>query len=282
MATMVRIRPSAPMNKQATITKIQNIPLVKAVSINGPVTPGSVFFGVGLITSKQLGTALPFDLLGMFFTAELLRKELNLKTAVVVLADRHAESNHLFSKEEIQVAADRTEAQLNKIVHNFALHHFRILRASVFHSDPGFQKILNTLPGLNNEYLRLETADCLWLKQTLNLTFKVGWTMSKTNRVEGNDERFFDTAVSKFIPCLNLVHLEPGWTFDLSRPRVPPYIAISGENRLLLTGSQAIPPLGICAPHLAKIVRCAEILWGKLPFVSLEEKVQFLLNKAVA
>lgn len=58
---MVQIRPSALMEN----TKLQNIPLVKSMKINGQFDSGSVFFGVGLMTSQKLGIELPFDILGV-------------------------------------------------------------------------------------------------------------------------------------------------------------------------------------------------------------------------
>lgn len=267
------------MNKQTVITKLQNVPLIKAVDINGQINHGTVFFGVGLMTSKQLGVALPFDILGMFFATELIRKTLNLDSAIVVLGDSHAKSNNVFPEEIINNFANNVENQLQKIIHNFALTNFQILRASNFHGSQEFQNILKTLPEMNNEYLRLEIADCLFLKQNHDLKLKVGWTMAKTERVEGNDERFFDTGIKEFIPDLNFVHLEPGWTMDRNRPRVSPYISVPEEKRILLEKKQSILDLGVCGSHLAKIVRCAEILWGKLPFPSLEDKIKFLIDK---
>lgn len=217
----------------------------------------------------------------MFFASELIRCQLNLDSIFVILGDTHAKSNSLFPPADIDSFANNVEQKLNKIIHNFALSDFKILRANNFHKTQEFQDILKRLPKLNNEYLRLEIADCLFLKQNHNLKIKVGWTMSKTTKIEGNDERFFDAGIKQFIPDLNFVHLEPGQTFDPIRPRVPPYISISNENRLLLKDNQNFSDLSICAPHLVKIVRCAEILWGKLPFETLNKKVEFLLNKAI-
>ena len=149
--------------------KLQNIPLVKKVDLKAPNKSGSLFFGVGLMTSKQMGVNLPFDILGMFFAAELIRKTLSLDSALVILGDTHAISNQLLSEAKIKRFADKIENELNKIVRNFALLNFVILRASKFHNDPEFQKILNSLPLMNNEYLRLEIADCLWIQQIKNL-----------------------------------------------------------------------------------------------------------------
>lgn len=264
------------------INKLQSIPLVKSIDLKNPIKSGSLFFGVGLMTSKQIGVDLPFDILGLFFATELIHKALNFENIFVVLGDTHANSNQLFPETKIKQLADKIESGLNKIVRNFALQNFQILSASQFQKNPDFQKILNSLPEMDNQYLKLEIADCLWLKEKHNLNLKVGWTMSKANVVEGNDERFFDNGIRQFIPDLNFIHLEPGWTFNPARPRVSPYISIEGENRLELNQGQKVADLGQCQPHLAKIVRCAEILWGKLPQKTLEEKVQFLLDKAVA
>lgn len=264
------------------VTKLQNIPLVKSVNIQSPVQHGSVFFGVGLMTSRQIGVRLPFDILGMFFVSELIRRSLKLDDVIVIIADTHALTNNIIPSTTIEQFAIKVDHQINKIIHNFALSNFHILRASQIQQDPAFQDLLNSLPTMENEYLRLETADCLWLKQKFNLQLKLGWTMSKTDQAEGNDERFFDIKIKEFIPKLNFVHLEPGWTFDRLRPRVSPYISIADENRLVLNRDQIVHTLGQSSPHLAKIVRCAEILWGKLPHKTINDKVQFILDKAIA
>ena len=277
-ATPVQILPSALMDN---LTKIRNIPLVKSVELNSPITAGTVFFGVGIMTSKKLGVELPFDILGMFFASEIIRRQLNLQTVFVVLGDNHAKSNQLVDTTEINLFSKRVESKLIKIIHNFTLTNFRILRASTFHQEKSFQEILTRLPQMENEYLRLEIADCLFLKHSHNLQIKIGWTMSKEENICGNDERFFDRAISEFVPDLSFVHLEPGWTFDIARPRVSPYISVAGEKRLVLKEDQDFPSLGACTGHLSKIVRAAEILWGKLPFGMLNKKVEFLLNKAI-
>lgn len=264
------------------ISKIQNVPLVKTVELHKISEGGSLFFGLGLMTSQKLGTELPFDILGMCFSSELIRQKLNLESAIILLADTHAKSNHLFTSEDIDKLAIKTERQILKIIHNFALKNFQLLRASTREPNLEFQKIFNDLPPMANEYLKLEVVDCLWLKKKHNLQTKVGWTMAKTNKIEGNDERFFDSTIKEFIPELSFVHLEPGCTFDSRRPRVSPYISIAGENRLLLNHDQKVTDLGQCRAHIAKIIRCIEILWGKLPQKTLEEKTQFILDKATA
>ncbi len=264
------------------LIKIQNIPLVKTIDLHEISGGGSLFFGIGLMTSQQLGTGLPFDILGIFFASELVRRVLNLQSTIILLADTHAKSNQLFPNEAIDNLAAKIEKQLQQIVRNFALKNFQLIRASTFQSEPEFQKLLESLPPMTNRYLRLEVADCLWLRQKHNLQIKVGWTMAKISRIEGNDERFFDMTIKELVPKLGFIHLEPGWTFDPNRPRVSPYISIEGEKRLILNRAQKTTDLGQCQSHLAKIVRCAETLWGKLPQKTLEEKAQFILDKAVA
>jgi hypothetical protein len=257
----------------------------------------SLFFGVGIMTADKLSMAVPFDILGLFFTAEQIRKELKLNKVIVLIADTHAISNKLFSKKQINNQTKKILLIINKIIKNFNLSHFEILLGSNLKQDLRFQKIFDNLPNFPNQYLKHEVADAIWLSKFQKAKIKLGWTMENNKNIKGHDERFFDQKIQQFCPNISLVHLKAGHTFDKLRSRVSPYISIAEENRILLKKCEDInqkifkakkiwsdPNLGGALNHLAKINRLFEKLFeplGKKGKISLEQKLQIILEKAI-
>lgn len=293
------------MNKIQTLeqlkTFIQNEPLIEAEPTIAAIKSdlltsrnSSIFFGVGIVSKNSISVSVPFDILSMFFTGELLRKKLGFQKVIVLVADSHAISNNSFSATEITNVTTKAKQILQKIITNFNLTNFELLLASQVSQQPEFQTLLDKLPKMSNEYLRLEIADSLFFQKRDNLKIKLGWTMQKDNREVGHDERFFDQDIKRFCPYLSFVHLKPGRTFDRGRQRVSPYLSIKGESRILLEKGEDVkekinnakkswqdPNFGGAIRHLANIVRAFEKLKGNLPNMSLEEKIQFVLNIAV-
>ena len=255
---------------------------------------GSLFFGIGLMSKDKLSVAMPFDILSFFFVSEILKRPLNLSGVNIIIADNHALSNGLFSKSKINDLANQTSNQINKIIRNFALKDFNVFKASEIHSLDSFQKILTNLPSMENEYLRLEIADTLWLVENKNLKVKLGWAISSEKQVGGNDERFFDKGILKTSPDIQLIHLQAGRTLNPIRPKASPYLSTDGEPRILLVKDENVEQkikstignwpdksMGGLISHLHDIVRCFERLQGRLPFNSLGQKIQFIIDKAV-
>lgn len=281
-------------------TFIQNEPLFEAEPTNAAIKPdllfsnnASIFFGVGVVSKNNISLAVPFDILSMFFTSELLRQTLDFKKVIILIADSHAISNKTFSVAEISNSATKTKHTLQKIITNFNLINFEILLASHISKQHEFQTMLDKLPKMSNEYLRLEIADSLFFQNRDDLKIKLGWTMQKDNGEVGHDERFFDQDIKRFCPNLSFVHLKPGRTFDKERQRVSPYLSIKGESRILLEKGEDVrgkiniakkdwpdPNFGGAMRHLANVVRAFEKLNPNISNKSLEEKIQFILDKA--
>ncbi|MBI3887545.1 hypothetical protein HY310_00565 [Candidatus Microgenomates bacterium] len=269
---------------------INNEPLIKAGSSIATINQnllepgGSIFFGVGIVSSKQLSVAMPFDILAMFFITELLRRRLQKNKVIVLIADDHARSNNMWPEEKIMAVCNQTRSLLGKIIRNLNLDGFELKLASEIIID-------ETLPNFDNAYLKREIADVKFFQKTEHLKLKIGWAMGKNGQIEGHDERFFDEQIIKFCPDLSLIHLGPGHTFDQNRPRVSPYLSIDNEQRILLNRNECVdekirvaksvwhdPSLGGAIGHMADIVKLAENLFGKIHGITLEEKVQNLIN----
>lgn len=254
----------------------------------------SLFFGVGLCTAKQAAVAIPFDILSFFFVAERLKRFFNLKNVFILVADRHAESNVFMTPEIIDKSRRNILKIFQKIIHNFSLPNFEILVASDIARLESFQSVLHQIPIMKNQYVRQELADITWLTQTKNLGIKLGWTIDNSITPSGHDERFFDTQLLsiKKIP-LSFMFSGAGRTFDPNRPKASPYISVKGDHRLLIKPQEDVRQKFCEAEtlwgnsscngvkgRLADIVRLFEKLFIKLPTMTLEQKIQFILNIA--
>lgn len=246
------------------------------------------------MSRNDLSIGLPFDVLSFFFVSELIKRSLILSKVIVLIADNHALSNNKFDEKQIEILANKTLDQLEKVVRNFVFKNFEIVKASDIHKLTSFQKILSNIPNMKNEYLRLEVADTLWLKENKNLKIKLGWAISKENRIEGNDERFFDKDIISNCPGVSLIHLQAGRTLDRNRPKASPYLSLVSENRLLLIKGERVKEkinlglnnwgnssMGGLESHLHDIVHSFEKIQGRLPFDNIIQKLQFILDKAV-
>lgn len=248
-------------------------------------SPASIFFGLGLCTSKKPAVAVPFDILSFFLTAEsLIRQVPNLKT-LVLIADTHAETNPFMDEGKIRKSKQKLTTVCQKIINNLNLNNFSIIFASQITQLPSFLEILNSLPVLENSYLRREIADVIWLSQHENLIAKLGWSLDLKPNSKGHDERFFDLEIQKFLDKpVQFIHLEAGRTFDVTKPKASPYIAVEGENRILLESDEKVSEKIVMANkktliHLSKIVSLFEKLFGTIEADNLSGKIQFIINK---
>lgn len=253
----------------------------------------NIFFGVGLVTQKNISVATPFDILGMFFTAEQLRRLVIGEKIFVFVADQHATTNTQLSQDDIAKRTDETILLFEKIIHNFNLQHITIVRTTHLNSVPEIRKIFAALPNFDNDYLKHEVADVCWLQQFHNVGIKLGWSMSSSINIEGHDERFFDQTIKKFCPHVLFLHLVPGRTFDEKRSRVSPYISVEGEKRLVVQRGVKVQDVlnqfkKECSPeifkatirHLSQITRLHDDLFGPMKHKTLNEKIQMLINTA--
>ncbi|MBI5151833.1 MAG: hypothetical protein HZA34_04735 [Candidatus Pacebacteria bacterium] len=250
----------------------------------------NIFFGVGIMTHRALSEAIPFDILMMFFIAELLRRVVSAKKVVILVADQHAITNQLASIETIQNITEKTLAVVRTIIQNFRLSHFECIRTTTLNSNDDIRTIFRNLPDISNDYLKHEIADSLWLQKFHHVGIKLGWAMSREQNIEGHDERFFDLNIAKFCPTMSFIHTKSGRTANPERSRVSPYVSIHGEDRLLLRcgenatkkiflwrqrHNQTIKPL---LRQLSQIVRLYDKLFQTHTFQSFDEKMQHLIE----
>ena len=255
----------------------------------------SLFFGVGLCTSREPAVALPFDILSFFFIAEKLWRELSLDTIFVLIADEHALTNSFMTDKLVQKLRQKMKLTFTTLIRNLQLRHFQIITSSEMHNDKEFQKIFTSLPNIQNQYLHQELADMVWFTQTNNVRIKLGWSINNDSLPQGHDERFFDAEIKRVSPNLPLLflHCKAGKTFDPKRPKTSPYIAIANEPRILLRPDEnALEKIAAakvtCNPelfrgtmsHLGLIVRLFESVFIQIPKERTEDKIQFIIDLA--
>jgi len=296
------------MDKNESISKfiifLKNEPLIEVgESINGisevllQKDKRTIFYGTGLCTPTSISIGLPFDVLGMIFIAERIRKTFNFNKVVHHIADTHAKSNNLFSDEEIENLAKKTKADLAKIFRNFGLNNFEVNLASDFDKTSEYKDLLNQIPKTENEYVRREIADIRWFSIKHNVNLKLGWLINTGSDLQqGSDEMLFDGNFSKLFPnSMSFIYLKPGRTFNRARQRVSPYIFLKGENRIMLRKGEDVKEkfrqaeiewgdkfFGGARKHLENIVHVYEKLYGNMTGIPLEEKIQQILDKAIA
>jgi len=255
----------------------------------------TLFFGVGLCTSKESAAAIPFDILAFFLEAEKLRRFFELKKVIVLIADRHALTNSFMSKEQVDKLSQRTISIFEGIIRNFDLTSFEIRKASLMLPEAELKNILPTDIKLPNQYLIQEIADVLWMIKHDNLALKLGWSIDSALEASGHDERFFDLTMKEFLPRqISFLFTTAGRTFDKHRQKVSPYISVQGEHRLLLNPGECVADklheaemlwddkhFGGARKHLSNIIRSFEDLFGHLAGLSFEQKLQHILDTSM-
>lgn len=309
-ASGVQIPLSAPFGKtQGKLMKtkeeiksfLQNEPLIEAALCSDAIealartdpTGTSLFFGIGLCTAKEPAVAIPFDILSFFLVAERLRQFLGMARVVVLIADTHALTNNFMTPDIVHTLTQKSFRILTFIIRNLKLKGFELLIHSDISAKKIFTKTLESIPAMNNQYLRHEIADITWLTKHKHIALKLGWTIDSCPVPGGHDERFFDTELLKLAPLpINFLYLKAGRTFDKHRQKVSPYISVAGEPRIIIDPHEDVrgkfsaahtswedDHFGGTRRHVADIVRLFEKLFGQLPSLSLEQKIEHIIKR---
>lgn len=251
-------------------------------------TRANLFVGVGLCTAQKPASAIPFDILSFFLLPELLRRKGLIESTFFLIADSHALTNSFMTPKQVVNLTQTMKQTALSIIRSFRIQHMHVVLASEIRKEQSFQSLRNRLPRMDNMYVREEIADLSWFMNTQNVRFKLGWTISNEITPSGHDERFFDMQIKPFLKTpLVFLHTGAGRTFDPKRPKTSPYIAIHGEKRIVLSSNQRVQHLNTqtindqaVINHLKRIVRLFETLVVKIPFDTLEEKINFLIQTA--
>jgi len=282
---------------------IQNEPLIEVIPSLEAINPksltreGSIYYGTGLCTARDLSDALPFDILGMILVAEKLRRGMGMRKIYHHIADTHAKSNNLFRDEDVDQLAKDMKDTLSRISKNLGLEDFEIILASEFDQTPEYRKIYEGIESDKHEYIKREVSDMIWYNKYRGVVIKLGWIIQAGETVLGFDERVFDREYRNIMGDegnLSFVYLKAGRTFNKLRPKVSPYIHIPGESRILLRADEDVKrkfaeaekefgdkQLGGARRHLTNIVRLYEKLFGSLGKIPLEDKIQIIIEKVV-
>jgi len=287
--------------KEEIITFLQNEPLIEAGLCSGAIEMltrsnpkgKSLFFGVGLCTAKEPAVAIPFDILSFFLVAERLRRFLGMTRVVVLIADTHALTNSFMTPDIVNALTQKSLRVLSSVIRTLRLNKFELLVHSDIALQEAFTKTLEAIPAMDNQYVRHEIADITWLVKERNVALKLGWTIDRSPIPGGHDERFFDTKLQKLASLpIRFLYLKAGRTFDKHRQKVSPYISVAGESRIIIDSHEDVrgkfgvartswgdDHFGGTRKHIADIVRLFEKLFGQLPSLSLEQKIEHILKQ---
>lgn len=258
----------------------------------GDIQKGSIYYGTGLSTAKELSIALPFDVLSMVLVSEKIRRALGMKKIYHHIADTHAKSNKLFSDDVVDRRTHDVKETMLRVASNMGLVDFEVMLASDFDTSPEYMEIYQSFGTDKHEYVKREVADMEWYRKQKGVAIKLGWIIQASETELGFDERVFDREYKATIgECLSFMYLKPGRTFDKSRPKVSPYIHVSNETRILLEADEDAKRkiaeaevrlgdkhLGGARRNLSDIIRLYEKLIQPLGNIPFEDKVQHVID----
>lgn len=255
---------------------------------------GSIYYGTGLTTPREISVGLPFDVLGMILIAEKLRRVGGFQNIYHHIADTHAKTNEWIDPKAVDQRAITVIETLTTVKTNLSLDSFFPILSSSFDTSDEYRAIYDSFTSsAEHEYVKLEMADMEWYRRLHGVNLKLGWIIQAKETELGFDERRFDREFLRFMgPVMSFIYTKPGRTFDLNRPKASPYIKVREENRLLLDGDVNVHAviedavaksgdnhLGGARKHLESIARLYEGLYGNLGKLPLEDKLQAIINK---
>lgn len=240
--------------------------------IDNPDSPpeGSVYFGTGLCTAKAMTVGVPFDVLGMLFVAEKLRRYFGLKKIIQLVADTHAKSNSFTNPEEVDRAASRMIETIHTVVSSLGQEEiFHPLLSSSFDTSPEYQNVFQGIQTDDHEYVRREWSDIEYLRQQQDLKLKLSWIVDPKAKKVGFDERLYDLRFREVTGQeMSFAYVMAGRTLDADRPKVSPYICIPKENRILLQKDEKV----------VEKLESAKARLSETRFKSIEDHLESIVN----
>ena len=213
--------------------------------ISEDLSSKSLYFGIGLCTTKEMSVGLPFDFLGLVATAEAIRRTLGFGKIIQLIADSHAKTNHFVSDAEVDKKAHALKELSLKIVKNLGLEgKYEVILASEIDSTPEYKKIEKDMPddGSHN-YAKKEWTDMEYLARHYNTLLKVSWMMPlKKGQKHTADEVYFDNGFNERFKATpySFIYNRAALTFDPAKLNVSPYSSASGEKRVYLAFDQVV------------------------------------------
>lgn len=285
--TIVRI-----INEEPLIEKEPSLNMIgKSLDIKGPK---SIYYGTGIATPEYLSIGLPFDVLGMILLNEKIRRIGSFSKVFHHIADTHAKTNSWSISEDVDKRAMSVRTTLEEVFKNLGLNNFEVVLSSEFDKEEEYLELLKKFEKSDkHNYVKHEMADMEWYRRKNNVVLKTGWIIQAKETSIGSDERLFDREYREFKgnESMSFIYSEAGRTFDINRPKASPYIQIPGETRLLLDRNENVKKKfaevisGIgedkmkgTIKHIEKIVKLYEELYGSLGELSIEEKIQGILD----
>jgi hypothetical protein len=223
----------------STLTSaVARVPLFEPSAMGGGLAPDALressacWFGVGL-SGRCLSQGVPVDILQMVLAQEVVRRSLDLRRSLVLIADINARAvGHPVA--EIAAARERLERTLMAVARQFRFP-LEVLPATAL-AKPMQERALCKRVRAPNQYVALQVAQ-MQIMRLAGAGVKIGWAV----RGFQNDERSFDDLHDRSFPSrLAYVYTRGGRSLSASRPRCSPYICENRADRLLLEPGERI------------------------------------------
>jgi hypothetical protein len=224
--------PARPDSLRALAAAVATVPLFESSAMSGGLSTDALhgsnasWFGVGL-SGRCPSQGVPIDVLQMVFAQEIVRRSLNLRHSLVLIADSNAcAAGH--SPATIAAASERLQWTLQAVARQF---HFplEVVSANSL-GAPLHAHALAKRVNIPNPYVAEQVVQMQLMRQA-GAGVKIGWAV----RGFDNDERHFDRLHDRsFSARLAYIYTRGGRSLNSGRPRCSPYVCESRADRLLL------------------------------------------------
>lgn len=221
--------PPDPLRTLAAV--VATVPLFEFSATNGLATDAvcgssASWFGVGL-SGRCPSQGVPIDILQMVFAQEIVRRSLNLRRSIVLVADSNAcAAGH--PPAAIAAVRERLQWTLHAVARQFRFP-LEVLSATAL-DTPRYARALARLAEATNPYVAEQVVQMQLMRQA-GAGVKIGWAV----RGFDHDERHFDRLHDRSFPQrLAYIYTRGGRSLSAARPRCSPYVCESRTDRLLL------------------------------------------------